>query len=837
MMGQRLLLGRALSQPAWSWQGGRTLVAGIAVALGVALGAAVHLVNHSAAISFERAARALAGSADLTVRGPRGGFAESVYPVIAATPGVMAVSPAVELEATGAGGNGVLRIVGIDAFRTAVVQPQLLGPASDRIGELLGGDTLVLSGPAAERFGVREGESVSLATTAGPVPFRIIAVLPAESNRQEVGFADIATAQWRFGLLGRLNRLDVRIEPAADPADVVAALTNRISPGITVRAPAADVAEATQLSRAYRVNLDMLALVALFTGGFLVFSTQVLAVLRRRPQIALLRALGVTRARIAGQLLLESTLLGGVSASAGILLALAGATVVLAYAGGNLGAGYFDNVLPTLYVPPRALAAYFILGVAASVAGTIVPALEAVRADPARALHAGDEQRALERTQRPGPGLALAASAAGLAQLPAVWALPVFGYAAIACMLAAAILLMPICTRHVLLHLPVPRWLPARLAIRQIGGSPGYTSLSLAAILVSFSLLVSMLVMVHSFRASLDEWLERLLPADLYLRSSAATGAGFDEATLSRIASTEGVARITRVRHIDARITAGRPPVTLIARDIGPAGADPLPLVGPTHAVQPGEPPPAWITEVVRDTHGLRIGQRVDVPIAGALQRFTVAGVWRDYGRQNGAVLIDYRIWAQASGDLGANDVWIWLASGASAAVVLDRLRSLAPPPPAFEARPPGDIRAMSLALFDRTFAITYALEIAAIVIGLIGISTGFGAHVASRSATYGMLRHVGLSQRAIGHMLAVEGGLVGAMGALLGLATGWLIGVVLVHVVNRQSFHWSMDLHPPWLSLLGVGALLVFTAAATAAFAGRAAVSVTAVRAVREDW
>lgn len=837
MTGHRVLLARAISQPSWSWQGGRTLLAGMAIALGVALGAAVHLVNHSAATSFERAARTLAGDADLTVRGPRSGIPESVYPAIAMASGVAAVSPAVEFEASAGSDQGTLRIVGIDPFRAAVVQPRLLASTGDRIGEFLGGDTLILTGPAAERFGVRVGDSLTLATIAGPVAFRILAVLPAESNQQAIGFADIATAQWRFGLLGRLHRLDVRIQPAADPAHVGTVLSRLVPPGTVVRAPESDAAEATHLSRAYRVNLDMLALVALFTGGFLVFSTQVLAVLRRRPQIALLRALGVTRARIAGQLLLESALLGGVSAVAGILLGIVGAMVVLAYAGGNLGTGYFDNVLPALHVPPRALAAYFILGVAASISGTVIPALEAVRAAPARALHAGDEQRALERTQRLGPGLALAASAAGLAQLPAVGSLPVFGYAAIACMLAAAILLMPSCTRWILLRLPVPRWLPARLAIRQIGGSPGHTSLSLTAILVSFSLLVSMLVMVHSFRASLDEWLERLLPADLYLRSSAVTGAGFDEATLARIAATEGVARITRVRHIDVRISPDRPPVTLIARDIGPAGADPLPLVGPTHTLQPGDPPSAWITEVVRDTHGLRTGQQIDVPIAGTSQRFTVAGVWRDYGRQNGAILVDYRVWTQASGDLGANDAWIWLASGASAAVVLDRLRTLTPPPPPFEGRSPGDIRAMSLALFDRTFAITYALEIAAIVIGLFGISTGFGAHVASRSATYGMLRHVGLSRRSIGQMLAVEGGLVGALGALLGLAAGWLIGVILVHVVNRQSFHWSMDLHLPWLPLLTVGALLVLTAAATAAFAGRAARSSAAVRAAREDW
>jgi len=138
---------------------------------------------------------------------------------------------------------------------------------------------------------------------------------------------------------------------------------------------------------------------------------------------------------------------------------------------------------------------------------------------------------------------------------------------------------------------------------------------------------------------------------------------------------------------------------------------------------------------------------------------------------------------------------------------------------------------------FDRTFAITYALELAAVVIGLFGVSVSFGAQAVARRREFGVLRHIGMTRREIGTMLGCEGGLIAGMGVLMGLATGWLVGLILIHVVNRQSFHWSMELHMPWLPLAGLAALVIAAAVATAVWSGRAAMSEDVVRAVREDW
>ena len=158
-------------------------------------------------------------------------------------------------------------------------------------------------------------------------------------------------------------------------------------------------------------------------------------------------------------------------------------------------------------------------------------------------------------------------------------------------------------------------------------------------------------------------------------------------------------------------------------------------------------------------------------------------------------------------------------------------------PEAAIEMATPREMREISLRIFDRTFAITYALEIAAVVIGLFGVSVSFGAQALARRREFGVLRHIGMTRRELGAMLGCEGAFVAALGTAFGLVVGWVVGLILIHVVNRQSFHWSMELSMPWLPLAGLAAMIVAAAVATAVWSGRAAMREEVSRAVREDW
>jgi putative ABC transport system permease protein len=227
----------------------------------------------------------------------------------------------------------------------------------------------------------------------------------------------------------------------------------------------------------------------------------------------------------------------------------------------------------------------------------------------------------------------------------------------------------------------------------------------------------------------------------------------------------------------------------------------------------------------------------VHLPIGPALREFTVAGIWRDYVRQSGAIAMARPLYISLTADTLVNDAAIWLASGATPAEAERALRERLGPAYGIEIASTREVRANSLALFDRTFAVTYALEVAAVLIGLFGISVSFSVQALARRREFGMLRHLGMSRGGIAAMLGWEGAIISALGAAVGLALGWVTGLILIHVVNRQSFHWSMDLHFPWLPLLALACVLVLASIVTAVWSGRAAMSDDVVRAVREDW
>ena len=836
MTGARFLLFNALVLGPLREHPGRAVLAIAAIALGVALGVAVHLINASALSEFEIASRHLAGEADLVVRGPRSGFDETLYARIARLPQVEAANPAVEADVPLAGRQESLRVLGFDPLRAAQVQPGLLPERSGMTLDLFDPDAILLSPAAAQWLGLKAGDELRVSVGTSTVALKVAGLLPEGAYRQRLGVMDVAAAQWKLARLGRLNRIDLRLKAGTDSAAFRRDLEAVLPAGVHATSPGAEGERGASLTHAYRLNLDMLALVALFTGAFLVFSSQVLALLRRRTQLALLRTLGMTRGELAAQLLLEGAALGATGAALGVALGYLLAGQALAHLGADLGAGYFRAIAASVHPDPGTLVLFFALGVGFAVLGAAAPAWEAARRPPSRALRAGDEEESLARLRTPLWGILAAGAGLLLALAPPVHGLPIAGYAAIALVLLSAVLLMPWLAERCLDRLPLPAAIPFSIAVAQLKATPRQSAISIAAIVTSVSLMVSMLIMVYSFRTSLEGWLERMLPADLYLRAARSGETAFlapDEQ--ARIAAVPGLARVQFLRSQNVLLDPGRPPVILLA---GPADrARTLPFIGPSISPSAGAPPPAWVSEVAADLYGWRVGDELRLPMGGSSVRFTVAGIWRDYVRQSGAVAIDRDLYIQLTGDRLANDAAIWLGAGTDIAGAERAVRERLPEDAGIEIAVTRRIRENSLALFDRTFAITYALEVAAVLIGLFGVSVSFSAQALARRREFGVLRHLGMTRREIAALLACEGALVSALGVAFGLAVGGVLSLILIHVINRQSFHWSMDFHVPWLGLGALAAIIVGAAVATAAWSGRAAIGEDVVRAVREDW
>ena len=807
---------------------GRLVLSIAGIALGVALGYAVHLVNRAAVADVTAAVRALAGEADIEVRGGRTGFPEALYPEIARLSGVRVASPLLEVDAGLAGTERTLHVVGIDILRAALLQPALA--LEDRYA-LLAPDNALLSATAAVALGLAKGDRLRLVVGQHPLELSVAGVLPEAALRGEAALVDIATAQWRFERLGQLNRVDLRLARGADRDAMLKTIQGLLPPGAYV-APVETLEQASAYpSRAYRVNLNVLALVALFTGGFLVFSAQALETARRRGEHALLRVLGLQQRGVARLVLIEAAALGVVGAALGLALGYALAFLAVRTWGADLGAGMFRGVSAHLAFSVPGALFYFAGGIAVAVLGALLPARDAARTPPARALKAGDELAMLSRAAPAAPGIALLACGVLLAQLGPVRGLPLFGYAAIACLLVGSVALMPRVSRAVFELLPLPRSPGLALALAQLRAAPGQAAVSLAAIVASFSLMAAMAIMVASFRESVDRWLATVLPAEVYFRTTHAGDTGVLEPEfVARVRALPQIARIDFLRSGRVIVDPARPALVLIARD---RAALAFPLVArtpsvPSHAI--------WISEAVRDIYGYKPGGEVELPLLGRQYRFTVAGVFRDYARQHGAVLIDRGDYVALTGDERVNDAAVWLKPGASRAELMAALRAL-PGGGELDIADSGEIRDASLRIFDRSFAVTYALEAVAVLVGLFGLSSSLGAVVLARRREFGMLRHLGLTRAQIRAMLAAEGALLAALGAAAGLACGTAISLVLVYVVNRQSFNWSIDFHAPYALLGGLIAILIGLAVITAIVSGREAMGIGPVRAVREDW
>ncbi|CAN7222629.1 ABC transporter permease [Acidovorax sp. LjRoot118] len=845
----------------------RSLAAVIAVMLGVALAFAVHVINASALDEFSQAVRAVNGQPDLELRAMQGSLDEALYGRLATHPQVARASPVLELSAVAApnGASGAqaarvpLRVLGADALLLPAVAPALMPrpwAQADRFA-LFSPATVFLNASALQALGLSTAPTdagaplpqITLHTGLQRLAVRVAGTVGAGGAPMAV--MDIGAAQDLFGRAGQLTRIDLQLQAGTDRQAFMQSL--RALPGWPAQAVLAEPGDAAQrisnLSRAYRVNLTVLALVALFTGAFLVFSVLALSVAQRGPQFALLAVLGATPRQRLALVLAESAVLGVVGSVAGIALGTGLAAAALRLLGGDLGGGYFAGVQPALQWSAPAAAIYGALGLAAALAGGWWPARAAQTLPPAQTLKGLGS--ATTRADRGTVGLALVAGGVALSFAPPLGGIPLAAYGAIALLLVGGIALLPRGMAALLARLQplaAQHALPL-LALERARRMRGSAAIAVGGVVASLSLAVALTVMVSSFRGSVAQWLDGVLPSPLYVRS-ALGGAGSEAALLpaglaEAVAQLRDIERVQPLRASPLQLDPSRPALMLISRPLGADPARQLPLVGTALPVPAGSIG-IYISEAVVDLYGLAPGMqwdglsrafstRVDAP------RFFIAGVWRDYARQSGAVALDRADYLLLTGDARTSDLALWPREGADLAALQQAIRDLA------AARGAGDlplefmsasaIRERSLHIFDRSFAVTYWLQAVAIGIGLFGVAASFSAQVLARRKEFGLLAHLGLTRRQILAVVAAEGAAWTGVGAVAGVLLGLAVSVVLVHVVNPQSFHWTMDLRIPGWRLAGLCAAVVVSGTVTAWLAGRAAAGRDSVMAVKEDW
>ena len=863
----------------------RNMAAMVSVMLGVALAFSVHLINASALAEFSQAVRSVGGQADLEIRsnGAAAELDESILALLNGQGGLAAVSPVLELNtyalATADPGPGakrlLLRIIGVDVLRVATTTPDLIPvPDSDeQRTALFAPNTVFLNASAQLALGsksllLQHGMQLKAVHVGGTV----------RAGGSPLAVMDIAAAQDFFGKQGALSRIDLRLAVGADRDALVGALQSSAQwpPNVSLAPPGDAAARIGNLSRAYRVNLTVLALIALFTGGFLVFSVLALSVTRRAQQFALLGVLGLTGPQRLLLVMLEAAGLGSAGSALGVALGTGLAALALQLLGGDLGGGYFSGASPPLQWSLWAACGFGTLGIATALAGAWWPARLAQALPPAQTLKGLGTASHHAVSAWVGPALLLCGTV--LAFAPPVDGVPLGAYVSVAMLLVGGIVSLPWLVGAVLDHV-APRLAQkalAMLAVERARRVRESAAVAVSGVVASLSLAVALTVMVSSFRTSVTTWLDTVLPASLYIRSAAHGSANetayFEPPFVQAASRLPGVERITVQRTLPLNLNPEKPAVALIVRSLHDTqtNANTLPLVGDALDVPVGAIG-IYVSEALLDLYGARKGEHF-APLEkwfasgpqpnGARQpALFVAGVWRDYARQFGTIAMDSADFATLRNDTRINDIALWLSPDTRVDEMENTLRKLADemtPLPGGQTTEAGSagsagsagqagsllefgsaaqIRTTTLKIFDRSFAVTYWLQAVAVAIGLFGVAASFSAQVLARRKEFGLLAHLGLTRGQILRVVAIEGAAWTTLGAIAGVALGLAVAAVLVHVVNPQSFHWTMELSLPWLRLAALAFAVIAAGTLTAWLSGQAAAGHDAVMAVKEDW
>jgi putative ABC transport system permease protein len=831
----------------------------LGVALGVAVVVAIDLANASARRAFSLSAEGVTGRATHQIVGGPSGLDDDLYRQLRVEQGIRLAAPVVEGYAQApALADRTLQLLGVDPLAEGPFRPYLSGfegeltQRSERPAEL----ALLLAEPAtallaeetAAQAGLELGDTLALRIGASQAQVRVIGLLrPADdlSRRalEGVVITDIATAQELLGMVGRLSRIDLilpedegrrtedqsqagdggpRTEDGAgsvaggtagmsDSSSLVLQLSSLLPPGARLVPAAARTNALEQMTRAFELNLTALSLLALIVGMFLIYNTITFSVVQRRTLIGTLRCVGVTRGQIAGLVLLEAAAISLVGALLGLGLGVLLGRGLVQLVTRTINDLYFVVTVRGLSIDPAVLLKGLILGVGATLLAALVPAVEAMLTPPRTVLRRSSME---ERARGLVPRLALAGAlliGAGclLLLIPGGSADSgtfsiVVAFAALFAIVIGAALLTPIATVLAMgLARPVlgaAFGLLGRMAARDIVASLSRTAVAVAALMVAISVSIGVGIMVGSFRQTVVSWLDQSLVADVYVSppSNAAnrTDTTLDPALLNALATVEGVDAVTRLRNVQVDTATG--PTSLVAVDEGDARGR-----GGLRFIEGGgeETWAAWergavlISEPFAFRSGLGLGDTLTLATDRGAQEFPIAGVYYDYTSDRGVIRVRYATYRERWEDPAISSVAMYAAPGQSVDALVERLRGAATGKGEVIIGSNRALREGTLAIFDRTFAITAVLQLLATVVAFIGILSALMALQLERARELGMLRANGLTPGQLWGLVLAQTSLMGLTAGLLAAPLGLALSLVLVYVINRRSFGWTLDL------------------------------------------
>jgi putative ABC transport system permease protein len=786
----------------------------IGVAIGVAMMVSIDLANGSASRAFALSTDAITGKTTHRLVGGPSGVDEAVYRQLVVDLSYEPAAPVVEgYVLAEALGNQPLRLVGIDPFAEPPFRDYFGGDDGAGLDGLLAflsePGAVIISQSLADEHGVGLGDSIDLRVTGRAEVVRVVGLLqPADEisrrSLRDLVFSDVATAQELLLMVGRLSHVDL----IAGDDQELAAVRDSLPAGVRLEPARARSNAVQQMSAAFELNLTALSLLALVVGMFLIYNTVTFSVVQRRRLFGILRALGVTRRQLFRLILAEAAALSLIGSLLGLALGVVLGRGMVQLVTQTINDFYFVVSVRDVPVPPLTLVKGLLIGVAAGLVASVLPAWEAMRTSPQSTLRRSSLE---SRAQRLLPWLVLAWFILGAAGVFLLWlrdvSLLVTFAGLFTVLLAFALLTPPLTVVLMRLLLPLSAALQGavgRMAPRDIVRSLSRTSVAIAALMTAVSVIIGVSIMIGSFRETVSVWLGQTLQADVYLSPPALTAnrvAGTLPAEAAAVAGTwPGVEGAVAARHVDVLVEEFGRQVELVAVDGDVSGG------GRAYAWLEGRPDELWrrflAGEGAMISEPLLLREELPLPLP-ALTLLTdegprtlpVLAVFYDYSSDQGQIMLSmerYRNWWD---DPEVSSLGLFLEPGTDPDAVVAGIQSALAGREDVVVQSNAGVRGNAMDIFDRTFAITAALQLLATVVAFIGVLSALMSLQLERARELGVLRAVGMTVRQLWQLTLLETGLMGVTAGLLAMPTGYVLAWILIFVINVRSFGWTLQM------------------------------------------
>jgi putative ABC transport system permease protein len=842
-MSQVVLFYRLIARPLFG-EPLRTGLTVLAVALGIAVVLAIDLAGTAAAGSFRSSLETLMGDSDLELTST-GGLPDALVGTLATLPYPIRVRPRIQDFVTVQATGQTVPLIGLDLIAEATDQAVVNVSSGDEALKTLNDLEGVWAGAS---LGLHPGSTIRLLMNDHTRDYAVRGVFDDSAEGGGFVVMDIAAAERELGRAARVDSVLLKVPDRPSLAEWQKRLQSVLPPGVVTRPVGSRTAENQRMLAAFRWNLRVLSYVALLVGAFLIYNTISVSVVRRRPEIGIVRALGASKGAILSAFLGEAACFGVVGALLGCLLGRVMAAGALKLLSATVQALYVSSHPGAIELTSGSMIIALLMGTSASVLAALSPALEAASVSPREAMARGQREYIARMHKGRDMLIALGLAAAGTvgALLPAIAGKPLFGYLSAILLVAASALAIPAIADGVLKFsartLQKLTGVEGLLAARGLSGSLRRTSVLVGALSTAIAMMTAVGVMVGSFRQTVATWMDNQLQADLYLRPAGSPASDqhptIPNGLADQLAHLPGVAALDRFRGYE--ISYEGLPATLGAADfraVQPfrksaflsgraAGVVYSDLLGEDSVV---------ISEPFANKHRLRRGDRITLPLGERRVQFRIVDVSFDYASEAGYVVMDRATLLQYLPDPDPSDLAIYIAPGANIETVRREVgKTIAGHDILiFSNR---SLRTEAIRTFDRTFVITYALEAISVIVAVIGIAGALLALVVDRRREFGLLRFLGAATSQIRKLILVEAGLIGLLANLVGFSLGLALSCILIYVINKQSFGWTIQFH--WPATVLVGSLVgVFLATILAGlYPAHIAVGLNPIEAVHEE-